>query len=89
MNGDNGINGDNNGVSQAGSGLPIFTPVIALAGLTEPGTKAVPFGANYENTIDIGLNSVFVTVGNMVFHDSNGNGAYDVNEGIGGVVVSC
>jgi hypothetical protein len=43
VNGDNGINGDNNGVSQAGSGLPIFTPVITLAGLTEPGTKAVPF----------------------------------------------
>jgi hypothetical protein len=45
-NADNGIDNDNNGVSQAFTLQPIYSPMITLSALTEPGNLLAPFGGN-------------------------------------------
>jgi len=84
---DNGVDNDNNGISQASTGAPIYSMMVNLQSLTEPGNLLAPFGTNAEITIDFGLRPVFVTVGNLVFKDGNGNNRYDSGEGVGGVRV--
>ena len=87
-NADNGVDNDNNGVTQAASGAPIYSPMITLSPLTEPGhTLLVPFGGNVDNTIDFGLVPSFCSIGNLVYKDANNNGIYDAGEGEGGVRV--
>jgi hypothetical protein len=84
---DNGVDGDSNGVSQTGIGADIYSPVITLTGLGEPGSSTVPFGLNTDNTVDFGLRPAFVSVGNLVFKDNDNDGAYDPGEGVSGVRV--
>ena len=87
VNADNGVNGDSNGITQASAGSDIFSPVIVLSALNEPGEIRAPFGSNSDLTVDFGLTRAFVSVGNLVFKDANGNGSYDAGEGVGGVRV--
>ena len=86
-NADNGVDNDNNGVSQASSGAPIYSPMITLSALTEPGNLVAPFGGNVDYTIDFGLRPSFCSIGNLVYKDANNNGVYDSGEGVGGVRV--
>ena len=86
-NADNGIDNDNNGVSQSATGAPIYSPMITLSALTEPGSLLAPFGSNIDNTIDFGLRPTFCSIGNLVYKDGNNNGVYDSGEGVGGVRV--
>ena len=86
-NADNGIDNDNNGVSQSATGAPIYSPLITLSALTEPGSLLAPFGSNVDNTIDFGLRPTFCSIGNLVYKDANNNGVYDSGEGVGGVRV--
>jgi len=84
---DNGIDNDNNGISQSSRGAPIYSPMITLSALTEPGNLVAPFGGNADNTIDFGLRPTFCSIGNLVYKDGNNNGIYDSGEGVGGVRV--
>ncbi|MBE2286008.1 MAG: putative Ig domain-containing protein, partial [Prosthecobacter sp.] len=86
-NADNGIDNDNNGVSQSATGAPIYSPMITLSALTEPGALLAPFGTNIDNTLDFGLRPTFCSIGNLVYKDANNNGVYDSGEGVGGVRV--
>ncbi|MFN7564503.1 MAG: SdrD B-like domain-containing protein [Prosthecobacter sp.] len=86
-NADNGIDNDNNGVSQSTTFQPIYSPVITLSALTEPGNLVAPFGGNTDNTLDFGLRPTFNSIGNLVYKDANGNGRFDSGEGMGGVRV--
>lgn len=84
---DNGIDNDNNGISQSATGAPIFSPMITLSALTEPGNLLAPFGSNIDNTIDFGLRPTFCSIGNLVYKDGNNNGVYDSGEGVSSVRV--
>ncbi|MCC7196406.1 MAG: hypothetical protein IT356_12705, partial [Gemmatimonadaceae bacterium] len=84
---DNGIDNDNNGITQSSAGAPIYSPMITLSALTEPGNLVAPFGGNVETTIDFGLRPTFCSIGNMIFKDGNNNGVYDSGEGLSGVRV--
>ncbi len=50
---DNGVDNDNNGVTQASQGQPVYTHLVVLTANNEPGPTLG--GGNTENTIDIGL----------------------------------
>lgn len=82
---DNGVDNDNNGIQTAKS-QPITSPLIALA----PGTEPVNDGDSDANTnlsVDFGL-TVSMSIGNLVWADTNNNGIKDASEtGIGGVTV--
>ncbi|MEQ1748927.1 MAG: SdrD B-like domain-containing protein, partial [Prosthecobacter sp.] len=80
---DNGVDNDNNGSSQSAASAPIYSMMVTLSALTEPGNLLAPFGSNAETTIDFGLRPVFVSVGNLVFKDGNNNNRYDSGEGVG------
>lgn len=84
---DNGVDNDNNGITQSSAGAPIYSMLVNLAALAEPGNIAAPFGGNNEFTIDFGLRPAFVSVGNLVFKDGNNNNRYDSGEGVSGVRV--
>ncbi|MBL9133500.1 MAG: hypothetical protein JNG86_19975, partial [Verrucomicrobiaceae bacterium] len=84
---DNGIDNDNNGATQSSSGQPIYSPMINLSALTEPGNLLAPFGGNADNTIDFGLRPTFNSIGNVVFKDGNNDGRFSSGEGVGGVRV--
>ena len=84
---DNGVDNDNNGISQGSRGDPIYSMMVTLGALTEPGNLLAPFGSNAETTIDFGLRPTFVTVGNLVYKDGNNNNRYDSGEGVGAVRV--
>jgi hypothetical protein len=86
-NADNGIDNDSNGITQSATGAPIYSPMITLSALTEPGNLLAPFGSNLDNTIDFGLRPTFCSIGNLVYKDANNNGVYDSGEGVGGVRV--
>ncbi|HCN29746.1 MAG TPA: hypothetical protein DIT64_13575, partial [Verrucomicrobiales bacterium] len=87
FNTDNGVDNDNNGITQAGAGAPVYSMMVNLSALTEPGNLLAPFGGNADLTIDFGLRPVFLSVGNLVFKDTNGNNVHDAGEGVGGVRV--
>ncbi|MFY7949222.1 MAG: SdrD B-like domain-containing protein, partial [Gemmatimonas sp.] len=84
---DNGVNNDNNGVSQTTTGAPIYSGIIRLSALTEPGNINAPFGGNTDNSVDFGLHPAFCSLGNLVFKDLNNDGNYDSGEGVGNVLV--
>jgi hypothetical protein len=84
---DNGIDNDSNGITQAFTGAAIYSPMITLSALTEPGNLLAPFGGNIDNTIDFGLRPTFNSIGNLVYKDANNNGVYNAGEGVGGVRV--
>ncbi|MCX6855869.1 MAG: putative Ig domain-containing protein, partial [Verrucomicrobia bacterium] len=84
---DNGVDNDNNGITQSAAGAPIYSMMVTLSALTEPGNLLAPFGSNAETTIDFGLRPVFVSVGNLVFKDGNSNNRFDTGEGVGNVRV--
>ena len=84
---DNGVDNDNNGITQSAAAAPIYSMLVNLGALTEPGNIAAPFGSNNEFTIDFGLRPVFVSVGSLVFKDGNNNSRYDSGEGVSGVRV--
>ena len=86
-NADNGIDNDSNGITQSATGAPIYSPMITLSALTEPGNLLAPFGSNLDNTIDFGLRPTLCRIGNLVYKDANNNGVYDSGEGVGGVRV--
>ncbi|MBX7211912.1 MAG: hypothetical protein K1X78_26640, partial [Verrucomicrobiaceae bacterium] len=82
---DNGTDNNNDGTQPGGVDALVFTFVFDLGFGTEPGASG---STNAETTIDIGLRHVIpVSVGNLVFGDANGNGHYDLGEGLGGVTV--
>jgi hypothetical protein len=84
---DNGVDNDSNGITQAFIGAPIYSPMITLSALTEPGNLLAPFGGNSDTTIDFGLRPTFCRIGNLVYKDGNNNGVYNSSEGVGGVRV--
>lgn len=84
---DNGVDNDNNGIYQSSAGAAVYSPVITLSALTEPGNLLAPFGGNVDNTIDFGLRPTFCRIGNMAYKDANDNGVCDSGEGVGGVRV--
>ncbi|MDB6076197.1 MAG: putative Ig protein, partial [Verrucomicrobiaceae bacterium] len=80
--GDNGVDNDNNG-TQIGPGQPIYSQVITYSPAGEPGNSGT---TNTENTIDFGLCAAGLSVGNLVWIDSNNNGFHDTSEsGLDGV----
>ncbi|MBL9134060.1 MAG: putative Ig domain-containing protein, partial [Verrucomicrobiaceae bacterium] len=83
---DNGIDRDNNGASQPGGpGTPIDTPVIAITTGGEPTIE--DSDSDTDHTLDIGLFRG-MSVGNLVWQDTNDNGLRDAGEpGIDGVTV--
>ncbi|MCW0218643.1 MAG: putative Ig domain-containing protein, partial [Prosthecobacter sp.] len=84
---DNGVNNDNNGITQASDGAAIYSMMVNLAALTEPGNLLAPFGSNAETTVDFGLRPILTQLGNLVFKDGNNNNRYDDGEGVGNVRV--
>ncbi|MBK8092606.1 MAG: putative Ig domain-containing protein [Verrucomicrobiaceae bacterium] len=84
---DNGVDGDNNGITQSATGAPIYSGIVTLSALTEPGSLVAPFGGNADNTIDFGLRPTYCSLGNMVYKDGDNDGRFDFGEGIGSVVV--
>jgi protocatechuate 3,4-dioxygenase beta subunit len=81
---DNGIDNDNNSAAQPGGpGAPVFSPVITLSTGGEPTTD--DGDADTEFTVDFGLFRG-MSVGNLVWQDTNDNGLRDNGEpGIAGV----
>lgn len=80
---DNGVNNDNNGSQPGGPGTDIYSPLITLT----PGTEPVNDGdasANTDLSVDFGLNDG-VSVGDLVFDDSNGDGIYQSGAGESGI----
>ena len=83
---DNGIDNDNNSASQPGGpGTPVFSPVIAL---TQGGEPTVDDGnPDTDHTLDFGLFRG-MSVGNLVWQDTNDNGLRDPGEpGLGGIAL--
>ena len=83
---DNGIDNDNNSASQPGGpGTPVFSAVIAL---TQSGEPTVDDGdPDTDHTLDFGLFRG-MSVGNLVWQDTNDNGLRDPGEpGLGGIAL--
>jgi hypothetical protein len=70
-------------------------PISASADLMQPYLREIGIGlnkskANRWNVAEVlGIGQAKRLVGGVVFRDDNHNGVYDVNEGVGGVVVTC
>jgi hypothetical protein len=80
---DNGVDGDNNGWQPGGPGTSIYSPVIELAA----GTESVNDGdtsPNTDFTVDFGLGDT-VQVGDLVWHDVDGDGQYEPSGGEAGL----
>ena len=81
---DNGQDNDDNG-DQPSIGSPTTSPVITLRPGTEPENDGD--GSNGDLTLDFGFFAP-VNIGNLVWHDANGNGLVDAGEhGIPAVAV--
>ncbi|WP_395742930.1 beta strand repeat-containing protein [Prosthecobacter sp.] len=52
--GDNGVDGDNNGSQPGGRATTVYSPIVTLTQVAEPGNLASG-GGNVEDTIDFGL----------------------------------
>jgi hypothetical protein len=83
---DNGVDNDNNAALQPGGpGTPAYSPIITLSTGQEPTVDDGDPDTNY--TVDFGLFGG-MSLGNLVWQDSNDNGSRDNGEpGIDGVVV--
>jgi protocatechuate 3,4-dioxygenase beta subunit len=83
---DNGVDNDNNSASQpGGAGNPVFSPIIALTTGGEP--TADDGDPDTDFTIDFGIFRG-MSVGNLVWQDTNDNGLRDGGEsGIGGIAM--
>jgi protocatechuate 3,4-dioxygenase beta subunit len=83
---DNGTDNDNNSASQpGGAGTPVFSPIIALTKGGEPTVEDSDPDTDY--TIDFGIFRG-MSVGNLVWQDTNDNGLRDPGEpGIDGVLL--
>ncbi|GEP45558.1 putative Ig domain-containing protein [Brevifollis gellanilyticus] len=82
---DNDTDGNNDGSLPDGVGMPLVSPVITLS----IGGESITDGDNDPDTnltVDFGVWSP-VGVGNLIFIDINGNGRFDLQEGIEGVYV--
>ena len=82
---DNDVNGNNDGSQPGGPGTALFSPVITLAGGTEPVTDG-DSDADTNLSIDFGLWATS-KVGNFVFLDINGDGVLNPGERIQDVLV--
>ena len=83
---DNGVDNDNNAALQPGGpGTPAYSPIITLRTGQEPTVDDGDPDTNY--TVDFGLFGG-MSLGNLVWQDSNDNGSRDNGEpGIDGVAV--
>jgi hypothetical protein len=83
---DNGEDNDNNGLQPGGVGTPLISPVMTLTPNTEPVTDG-DTNRNSDLSIDFGL-FTGLSLGNLVWNDSNNNGIKDTAElGVSGVTV--
>lgn len=84
VNEDNGVDSDNNAVTQpGGAGTFIYSPVIQLSPGTEPTSE--DGNADTDYTVDFGLYRG-LSLGNLVWQDTNDNGLRDSGEpGVDGV----
>ncbi|MES2599017.1 MAG: putative Ig domain-containing protein [Verrucomicrobiota bacterium] len=82
---DDDIDGNNDASLPDGPGMPLVSPVITLS----IGGESITDGDGDPDTnltVDFGIWSP-VGVGNLVFIDLNGNGKFDLQEGIEGVYI--
>ncbi|WP_377162888.1 putative Ig domain-containing protein [Prosthecobacter fluviatilis] len=82
---DDNVDNNNDGAQPGGSGTPLFSPVINLAGGAESTTDG-DSDADTNLTVDFGLWSS-VAVGNFIFLDINGDGRRNEGESLGNIYV--
>jgi hypothetical protein len=82
---DDNINDNNDGSQPGGSGTPLYSPVVNLAGGAES-LADDDADADTNLSIDFGLWSS-VAVGNFVFIDINGDGVRNEGESLGNIFV--
>ncbi len=92
--GDDGIDGNDNGIQEGGTGAPISSGIFTLTPNDEPADEAGPGGdqdeandTNGDMTIDFGLVPNY-SVGSTVFADSDNSATQDEGEeGVAGIEV--